>query len=273
MFARGWRFKKPASPTWAAQNLWAWLIGSLLPSHGTSASCAGGTRPAAAPLSCGVRRGFHGSAALWVASRRDGEEGDNVEENRDGSGGAQGRQGRQDGAGEEGSMEQLGGERRESLDVQNGEVQLQPEKTAGRLSVAEGSASVDTYRTGGYSLEVLLDNIAKAQKAEVWICPQKQVKVRRTTVMTIDDLVVFLREENAQDICVIKVPPEREYVDYFVVCGGMGTRHIRRIADNLVAEVGMGMVGGRERGGKGVREGGGGMRQREGSVKGKESTL
>ena len=51
------------------------------------------------------------------------------------------------------------------------------------------------------------------------------------------ELVEFLRRENARDICVIKVPPEREYVDYFVVCGGLGTRHIRTMADNLAAEV------------------------------------
>ena len=55
--------------------------------------------------------------------------------------------------------------------------------------------------------------------------------------MNIHELVEFLRWKNARDICVIKVPREREYVDYFIVCGGLGTRHIRTMADSLVAEV------------------------------------
>lgn len=199
-----------------------------------------------------MRRDFHSSTALWVTSHGEGEEGDNTEESRDDS---REEQWKQDGVGEEYSTEELGGERRqESLDRQSGEVQLQPEKTAGEVGVADSSASVDTSGTGGYSLKELLDNIARAQSEDVWTRPQKQVKTRRTTVMTIEELVVFLREEGAQDICVIKVPPEREYVDYFVVCGGMGIRHISRMADNLVAEVG---VEGRE----GRGEGGGRMRE------------
>ena len=46
-----------------------------------------------------------------------------------------------------------------------------------------------------------------------------------------------LHDENASDICVIRVPPQLDYVDYFVVCSGFGARHLRRMADGLVAEV------------------------------------
>ena len=59
----------------------------------------------------------------------------------------------------------------------------------------------------------------------------------RSTPMGIEELVEFLRDENANDICVIRVPPQLDYVDYFVVCSGFGARHLRRMADGLVAEV------------------------------------
>ena len=60
---------------------------------------------------------------------------------------------------------------------------------------------------------------------------------RRSSLMDIDELVEYLREENALDICVISVPPSLDYVDYFVVCSGYGARHLRKMADGLVAEV------------------------------------
>ena len=59
----------------------------------------------------------------------------------------------------------------------------------------------------------------------------------RSAPMDIEELVEFLRDENASDICVIRVPPHLDYVDYFVVCSGFGARHLRRMADGLVAEV------------------------------------
>ena len=116
---------------------------------------------------------------------------------------------------------------------------------------ADHDAQAPTERSvGHYSIDELLDFIAKAQlqKNEQVVQPQvksekRKLKVRRLNLLTIDELVEFLRDENARDICVIKIPAEQEYVDYFVVCGGMGTRHIRMIADNLVAEVRGGGVG------------------------------
>ena len=65
----------------------------------------------------------------------------------------------------------------------------------------------------------------------------KKPRVQRSSPMEIGELVDFLRGENAQDVCVIRVAPEREYVSYFITCSGMGTRHIRAMAENLVAEV------------------------------------
>lgn len=65
----------------------------------------------------------------------------------------------------------------------------------------------------------------------------RRVGVRMSSPMSIDELVSFLKEEGAVDLCVIKLPPEMQYVNYFVTCSGMGTRHIGRIADSLAAEV------------------------------------
>ena len=59
----------------------------------------------------------------------------------------------------------------------------------------------------------------------------------RSAPMDIEELVQFLRDENASDICVIRVPPHLDYVDYFVVCSGFGGRHLQRMAGGLAAEV------------------------------------
>ncbi|KAI1886148.1 hypothetical protein AGOR_G00211020 [Albula goreensis] len=54
---------------------------------------------------------------------------------------------------------------------------------------------------------------------------------RRTShVFNIDVLVALLRQENGADICVIKVPKEMRYTDYFVVVSGSSTRHLRAMA-------------------------------------------
>ncbi|KFO26074.1 Transmembrane glycoprotein NMB [Fukomys damarensis] len=50
----------------------------------------------------------------------------------------------------------------------------------------------------------------------------------------IDLLVSLLRQENARDICVIKVPPEMRYTDYFVIGSGTSTRHLHAMAYYIV---------------------------------------
>ncbi|XP_070280532.1 mitochondrial assembly of ribosomal large subunit protein 1 [Myotis yumanensis] len=50
----------------------------------------------------------------------------------------------------------------------------------------------------------------------------------------IDMLVSLLRQENARDICVIRVPPEMRYTDYFVVGSGTSTRHLHAMAYYIV---------------------------------------
>ncbi|XP_037692827.1 mitochondrial assembly of ribosomal large subunit protein 1 [Choloepus didactylus] len=50
----------------------------------------------------------------------------------------------------------------------------------------------------------------------------------------IDVLVSLLRQENAKDICVIKVPPEMKYTDYFVIGSATSTRHLHAMAYYIV---------------------------------------
>ncbi|XP_071388930.1 mitochondrial assembly of ribosomal large subunit protein 1 [Centroberyx affinis] len=47
---------------------------------------------------------------------------------------------------------------------------------------------------------------------------------------TIDVLVSLLRQENAADICVIKVPEQVKYSDYFIVVSAVSPRHLRAMA-------------------------------------------
>ncbi|CAH7152974.1 Malsu1 [Phodopus roborovskii] len=54
------------------------------------------------------------------------------------------------------------------------------------------------------------------------------------TKFDIDMLVSLLRQENARDICVIKVPTEMRYTDYFVVGSGTSTRHLHAMAYYIV---------------------------------------
>lgn len=52
--------------------------------------------------------------------------------------------------------------------------------------------------------------------------------------LSVDDVVKFLRQEAAFDICVIETTgAKRAYVDYFIVVSGVSHRHIRAMSKNL----------------------------------------
>lgn len=85
----------------------------------------------------------------------------------------------------------------------------------------------------GYDLQSLLRNIQRSRAEK----KSATIEQKRTSMMNVEELVQFLREENGKDICVIELSPELDYVKYFVICSGMGSRHIGRMADNLVAKV------------------------------------
>ncbi|XP_036445123.1 mitochondrial assembly of ribosomal large subunit protein 1 [Colossoma macropomum] len=49
-------------------------------------------------------------------------------------------------------------------------------------------------------------------------------------IFNLDVMVSLLRQENAEDICVIKVPEELKYTEYFIVVSGSSARHLRAMA-------------------------------------------
>ncbi|XP_066487080.1 mitochondrial assembly of ribosomal large subunit protein 1 isoform X2 [Tiliqua scincoides] len=55
-----------------------------------------------------------------------------------------------------------------------------------------------------------------------------------SSVFSIDYMVSLLRQENAKDICVIQLPPEMKYTDYFIIVSGSSTRHLHAMAHYLI---------------------------------------
>ncbi|KAL4646880.1 mitochondrial assembly of ribosomal large subunit protein 1 [Arapaima gigas] len=60
---------------------------------------------------------------------------------------------------------------------------------------------------------------------------EEAVDQRRPRAFTLDVVVALLRQENAADVCVINVPTEMKYVDYFIVVSGSSTRHLVAMAE------------------------------------------
>ncbi|XP_040449520.1 mitochondrial assembly of ribosomal large subunit protein 1 [Falco naumanni] len=50
----------------------------------------------------------------------------------------------------------------------------------------------------------------------------------------IEFVVALLRQENAKDICVIQLPPEIKYSDYFIIVSGSSTRHLHAMAHYML---------------------------------------
>ena len=88
-----------------------------------------------------------------------------------------------------------------------------------------------------YNFEDLLQKIHRKQAKREEEQLRKVKKRGVADLMSIEELVEFLKLENAEDVCVIRVSPDKQYVDYLVTCTGVSTRHIRRMADALAIEV------------------------------------
>uniref|UniRef100_A0A3Q3E1I9 Mitochondrial assembly of ribosomal large subunit protein 1 n=1 Tax=Labrus bergylta TaxID=56723 RepID=A0A3Q3E1I9_9LABR len=56
------------------------------------------------------------------------------------------------------------------------------------------------------------------------------VLLQEESTFSLDVLVSLLRQENAVDICVIKVPEEIKYTENFIVVSGVSSRHLRAMA-------------------------------------------
>ena len=49
----------------------------------------------------------------------------------------------------------------------------------------------------------------------------------RDGVFDLNEMIELLREENLQDIVVIKVPKVLKYCDYMIICTAMSKRHLK----------------------------------------------
>jgi hypothetical protein len=105
-----------------------------------------------------------------------------------------------------------------------------------------GSSSDGEDGPSQYDIESLLKNIHNERKARHKKEEKKIIREKRQDIFTIDALVNFLKEENAQEICVIKVPDDLQYVSYFVTCTAVSGRHIQRIAEAICYQVFIGLI-------------------------------
>lgn len=55
----------------------------------------------------------------------------------------------------------------------------------------------------------------------------------KTGVYELEELLTVLREENAQDICVINIPPEVNLTDHMVIVSAISLRHLRAIMSTV----------------------------------------
>nr|XP_056713059.1 mitochondrial assembly of ribosomal large subunit protein 1 [Euleptes europaea] len=54
------------------------------------------------------------------------------------------------------------------------------------------------------------------------------------STFSIDHMVSLLRQENAKDICVVQLPPEMKYSDYFIIASGSSARHLHAMAQYFI---------------------------------------
>lgn len=55
----------------------------------------------------------------------------------------------------------------------------------------------------------------------------------KTGVYELEELLIVLREGNAQDICVINIPPEVNLTDHMVIVSAISLRHLRAIMSTV----------------------------------------
>lgn len=55
----------------------------------------------------------------------------------------------------------------------------------------------------------------------------------KTGVYELEELLTVLREENAQDICVINIPPEVNLTEHMVIVSAISLRHLRAIMSTV----------------------------------------
>lgn len=131
--------------------------------------------------------------------------------------------------GEEGQEEEnLTGDRTDE-EKKRKETVNNPQKVWSQL-VAEKYQKLETHT------QIIYDYDEERQRREAGLVEeevkQEKVKLKRgeTGVFDVEELVDLLREDNAQDIVVIQIPPEVMYVDYMVIVSSASQRHRTALA-------------------------------------------
>nr|XP_009674794.1 PREDICTED: mitochondrial assembly of ribosomal large subunit protein 1 [Struthio camelus australis] len=74
----------------------------------------------------------------------------------------------------------------------------------------------------------------KLQLFNYFVCLFWSIPDDALSKFNIDFVVALLRQENAKDICVIQVPPEIKYCNYFIIVSGSSTRHLHAMAHYIL---------------------------------------
>ncbi|CAM9220308.1 unnamed protein product [Bubo scandiacus] len=93
-----------------------------------------------------------------------------------------------------------------------------------RLAGAPGGGCAAPRGAGGGGAGALGVAAAERRQAAGTVLPK----------FNIDFVVALLRQENAKDICVIQLPPEIKYCNYFIIVSGSSTRHLHAMAHYML---------------------------------------
>ncbi|XP_050747703.1 mitochondrial assembly of ribosomal large subunit protein 1 [Gymnogyps californianus] len=99
---------------------------------------------------------------------------------------------------------------------------LRPEPSSRVAGAPRGGCAVAGGAGGGGGAGVL--GAAEQRQAADAVLPK----------FNIDFVVALLRQENAKDICVIQLPSEIKYCNYFIIVSGSSTRHLHAMAHYML---------------------------------------
>ncbi|KAM6103153.1 mitochondrial assembly of ribosomal large subunit protein 1 isoform 1-T1 [Theristicus caerulescens] len=99
---------------------------------------------------------------------------------------------------------------------------LRPQPAPGVAEAPRGGCAAARGAAGGGT--GALGVVAERRQAADAVLPK----------FNIDFVVALLRQENAKDICVIQLPPEIKYCNYFIIVSGSSTRHLHAMAHYML---------------------------------------
>lgn len=104
-----------------------------------------------------------------------------------------------------------------------------------KVSVINDASKPRTPRVTALNYTTTIQNCTTTNIATVRHEPAEDPETRRSVEKFDISLVVsVLRQENATDICVIKVPQELKYTEYIITVTGASPRHLTAMAEFLL---------------------------------------